>query len=106
MQTLVVVLLGFFLGKYTAAATVLAYLAEGSLGLPIFASGGLGLAHLIGPTGGYLLAFVLAAYFSALFYFVFRCNIAFGSNTEKVKVSVKNSFTFLSVWLWYPKEKS
>jgi biotin transport system substrate-specific component len=66
MQTLVVVLLGYFLGKHTAAATVLAYLAEGSMGLPVFASGGLGLAHLIGPTGGYLLAFVPAAYFSGL----------------------------------------
>jgi len=66
MQTLVVVLLGYFLGKNTAAATVLAYLAEGAMGLPVFASGGLGLAHLIGPTGGYLLAFVPAAYVSGM----------------------------------------
>ena len=41
-------------------AVILLYLAEGIIGLPVFASGA-GLAYLMGPTAGYLLGFVLAA---------------------------------------------
>src|ERR1017187_7595946 len=55
-----------------AAATLGAYLAEGALGLPVFAPSPLasgGLAHLFGPTGGYLLAYPLAA---ALISFLWR----------------------------------
>jgi biotin transport system substrate-specific component len=47
-----------------AAATLVAYLIEGAVGLPVFAPSVLGvggMAHLIGPTGGYLLAYPLAA---------------------------------------------
>ena len=60
MQTFVVLMLGATLGWRLAGATVLAYLAEGALGLPVFAKGA-GLAYLAGPTGGYLLGFLLAA---------------------------------------------
>ena len=59
-----VLLLGLALSPRLAAATLGAYLAEGALGLPVFAPGPLmsgGLAHLLGPTGGYLLAYPLAA---------------------------------------------
>jgi biotin transport system substrate-specific component len=41
---------------------VLAYLAEGAAGLPVFAGAAAGPAKLIGPTGGYLAGFVLGAY--------------------------------------------
>lgn len=64
LQTLVVLLLGLALGPALGAATVLLYLAEGALGLPVFAGTpekGLGLAYMLGPTGGYLIGFVLAA---------------------------------------------
>jgi biotin transport system substrate-specific component len=64
LQTLVVLLLGLAYGSVLGAATVLAYLAEGALGLPVFAGTpekGLGLAYMLGPTGGYLLGFALAA---------------------------------------------
>lgn len=60
-QTLVVLLLGFVLGPRLAASTVLAYLAEGAMGLPVFAGLGAGAGHLVGPTAGYLWGFVLAA---------------------------------------------
>ena len=60
-QTLVVLLLGFVLGPKLAMATVLAYLGEGALGLPVFAGLTGGAATLVGPTGGYLWGFVLAA---------------------------------------------
>lgn len=59
-----VLLLGLLLSPRLAAATLLAYLAEGALGLPVFAPGPVfagGLAHLLGPTGGYLLAYPFAA---------------------------------------------
>ena len=60
MQTFVVLMLGATLGARLAGATVLAYLVEGAAGLPFFASGG-GLAQLAGPTGGYLVGFLVAA---------------------------------------------
>jgi len=60
-QTFAVVLLGALYGSRRGAATVLAYLAQGALGLPVFAGGAAGLAYILGPTGGYLLGFILAA---------------------------------------------
>ena len=65
MQTFVVLFLGMILGYKLAAATVVLYLIEGSIGLPVFAKGG-GLAYLIGPTGGYLVGFILTAFFAGM----------------------------------------
>ena len=62
LQTLFVVLAGALLGPRLGAASQLTYLAMGVAGLPVFAGGGLGLAHLVGPTGGYLLAYPITAY--------------------------------------------
>ncbi len=62
MQTFVVLFLGMVLGYKLAATTVILYLIEGSIGLPVFAKGG-GFAYLVGPTGGYLIGFVLTALF-------------------------------------------
>jgi biotin transport system substrate-specific component len=67
-----VLFLGLLLSPRLAAATLGAYLAEGALGLPVFAPGPLassGLAHLLGPTGGYLVAYPFAA---ALISFLWR----------------------------------
>ena len=61
MQSLVVLLVGMAYGTRLGAATVLAYLAQGLAGLPVFAGAGAGLAYVAGPTGGYLLGFLLAA---------------------------------------------
>ncbi|MFO7892374.1 MAG: biotin transporter BioY [Longimicrobiales bacterium] len=66
LQTAFVVLAGALLGPRLGAASQLAYLAMGVAGLPVFAGGGLGLAHLVGPTGGYLLAFPVTAYVAGL----------------------------------------
>jgi biotin transport system substrate-specific component len=60
MQTFVVLVLGVAYGWRLAGATVLLYLAQGALGLPVFAGGGGG-AYMAGPTGGYLAGFLLAA---------------------------------------------
>lgn len=65
MQTFVVLFLGAALGARLGALTVLLYLAEGALGLPVFAGTpekGLGLAYMAGPTGGYLIGFAAGAY--------------------------------------------
>ena len=63
LAPLPVLLLGLLLTPRQAAATFAAYLAEGALGLPVFAPSPLsGLAHLFGTTGGYLLAYPLAAF--------------------------------------------
>jgi biotin transport system substrate-specific component len=61
LQPFGVLLLGLLLSPRMATATVGTYLLEGAAGLPVFAPGPGGLAHLLGPTGGYLLAYPLAA---------------------------------------------
>lgn len=64
LQTLVVLVIGMAYGWKMGAATVLLYLAEGAVGLPVFAGTpekGMGLAYMFGPTGGFLMGFVLAA---------------------------------------------
>jgi len=65
-QTLVVLLIGMAYGSRLGAATVLAYLVEGGMGLPVFANGGAGWAYLAGPTGGYLTGFLVAAFILGL----------------------------------------
>ena len=60
-QTFAVLLSGAVLGARRAFLAQALYLAEGALGLPVFAGGGAGALHLAGPTGGYLLAFPFAA---------------------------------------------
>ena len=62
LQTLAVLLTGMALGSRLGAMAVGAYLLEGSLGLPFFAGGASGLGQVLGPTGGYLIGFVLAAF--------------------------------------------
>lgn len=61
-QTLAVLLLGALYGSRLGLATVLAYMLEGLVGLPVFAQGLGGPAVLFGPTGGYIFGFALAAY--------------------------------------------
>lgn len=60
-QTLAVLLTGAVLGPRLGFASVLLYLGEGAVGLPFFAGGAAGVAALVGPTGGYLAGFPLAA---------------------------------------------
>ena len=61
LQPLAVLVVGGLLGARRGAAALALYLAMGLAGLPVFAAGGSGIARLIGPTGGYLLAFPVAA---------------------------------------------
>ncbi len=64
MQTLVVLLIGATYGWRLGGATVLLYVAEGMLGLPVFANtppAAASPAYLLGPTGGYLIGYAAAA---------------------------------------------
>jgi len=64
MQTFVILSIGMAYGWRLGAATVLLYLAEGVMGLPVFSGSpekGVGLAYMLGGTGGYLFGFLLAA---------------------------------------------
>jgi len=65
MQTFAVLVIGMAFGARLGGATVVLYLAEGAVGLPVFAGTpekGIGLAYLMGPTGGYLVGFAVAAF--------------------------------------------
>jgi biotin transport system substrate-specific component len=65
MQTLVVLMIGMAYGRVLGTATVAAYLLAGAAGLPVFAGTperGIGLAYMMGPTGGYLLGFLISAW--------------------------------------------
>lgn len=66
-QTFAVLLTGALLGSRLGALAIIAYLVEGASGLPFFVGGHFGLAHLVGPTGGYLISFPAAAYVTGAF---------------------------------------
>ncbi len=61
-QTFAVLMIGALLGARRGSLAMLAYIIEGAGGLPVFALGRGGFAVLFGPTGGYLIGFVAAAY--------------------------------------------
>ena len=61
-QTLAVGLIGALFGARRGAATVALYLAEGAIGLPVFAQGAAGIAKFMGPTAGYLAGFLASAF--------------------------------------------
>ena len=61
LQTLAILMVGFVYGARLGALTLVAYLAEGAMGLPVFANGMNGLAFA-GPTAGFLLGFVAMAW--------------------------------------------
>jgi biotin transport system substrate-specific component len=66
-QTLAVRLTGGLLGSRLGLLTMLGYLAAGAVHLPVFAQGGSGIGRLLGPTGGYLAGFVVAAWLMGRF---------------------------------------
>jgi biotin transport system substrate-specific component len=64
LQTLAVLLIATTFGFRLGVATLLLYLAEGAMGIPVFQSTpekGIGIAYMVGPTGGYLAGFVVMA---------------------------------------------
>ncbi len=66
LQPLAVLVVGGLLGGAAGLGALLLYIALGLAGLPVFAGGGSGAARLLGPTGGYLLAFPVAAWITGV----------------------------------------
>jgi biotin transport system substrate-specific component len=94
MQTFVVVLIGVTLGWKLGLATVFTYLFEGAIGIPVFAGTpekGLGVAYLMGPTGGYLFGFLVATYVAGSF----KYDNCFDS--QKFKLAKENLPFFLAL---------
>jgi biotin transport system substrate-specific component len=60
LQTLAILIVGLTFGARMGVLTLLAYLGEGAMGLPVFANAGNG-AAFFGPTGGFLVGFVMMA---------------------------------------------
>ena len=63
LQPFIVMLSGFILGPRLGALSIITWIVLGSLGLPVFNQGQAGIAMLAGPTGGFIVSFVVVAYF-------------------------------------------
>ena len=61
-QTFGILFLGAVLGSRMGTLSVVMYIFEGIIGLPVFAGGTMGFLYLLGPTGGYLIGFIPAVY--------------------------------------------
>lgn len=66
LQPLAVLVVGGLLGAGAGLGALVLYLALGIMGLPVFAAGGSGIVRLLGPTGGYLLSFPIAAWIAGV----------------------------------------
>lgn len=99
-QPLIVLLAGALLGARGGAASAILYLTSGAVGLPVFALPGAGLAYLLGPTGGYLLAYPVAAYVAGLLSSpsVLRNTVAFVAGFGVIYAGGLSWLTILNGW--------
>lgn len=101
LQVFAVSLCGMVLGGWLAAVSQLEYLTAGLLGLPVFASFKCGPGALTGPTGGYLIAFVPAAFITGVLASRFRnslCGLALSGLTGVVVIYLIGR-AWLALWL-------
>ena len=102
MQTFMVLFIGIAFGWKLGLATVLLYLAEGAIGLPVFAGTpekGIGIAYMVGTTGGYLVGFLVAVFFAG---FVNLEKSVF-KNFFLISFAVSTIYLFGLPWLAYLK---
>jgi len=98
MQTFIVLLLGIVLGPKIALLTVSLYLFQGIFGLPVFAGTpekGIGFLYFTGPTMGYLIGFLVAAYLAGSF----KYDKNFINSFLKLVFSVSFIYIFGLIWL-------
>ena len=98
MQTFVVLFLGITLGNKIGLLTISLYLFEWIFGLPVFAGTpekGIGLIYFTGPTMGYLIGFLLAAYLAG----TFKYDKGIINSFLKLIVSVSVIYFFGMIWL-------
>ena len=112
MQTLVVLAIGVIFGWKLGVATIVLYLFEGIIGLPVFAGTpekGIGLVYFTGPTMGYLLGFIPAVLFAGLLKVNSKYSsiIRFVINFALYAFSVSFIYIFGLIWLFnfVPLEK-
>lgn len=96
-QGTVVLLLAALLGSKRGAMAVLAFLFQGVMGLPVFAGGAAGIMALAGPTGGYLLGYVVGAYLTG--YLVERSSVRSVSKSL-MAMAIGNAAIFGFGWAW------
>ena len=102
MQTFMVIFIGIAFGWRLGLATVLLYLAEGAIGLPVFAGTpekGIGIAYMVGTTGGYLVGFLAAVFFAG---FV-NLEKSMFKNFFLISFAVSTIYLFGLPWLAYLK---
>lgn len=97
LQTLAVLVIGAAFGWRLGAIAVAAYLFEGALGLPVFAGKTAGLGYMMGPTGGYLVGFLVAA---AIIGFLAERGLTKGVLLTLVTMAIGHAVIFLFGYLW------
>ncbi len=98
MQTFVVLFLGISFGYKIGIASVILYLLEGIVGLPVFSNSpekGIGISYFVGPTMGYLIGFVFASFLSGYF----KYNDNYFLNFLKILISTSIIYLFGVMWL-------
>ena len=98
MQTFVVIFLGMCFGYKLGLATIVLYLIEGIVGIPVFSNSpekGVGMIYFTGPTMGYLLGFIIAVYAAGKFNF----NKNYVLNFIKIFFSVLPIYVLGLIWL-------
>ena len=97
MQTLVVLIIGIGFGWKLGVATIMLYLFEGIIGLPVFSGTpekGIGLVYFTGPTMGYLIGFLVATFFAGKF------NYSNNLVNNFLKLAFATSFIYIFGMLW------
>ena len=98
MQTFVVLFLGISFGYKIGVLTILLYLLEGIVGLPVFSNSpekGIGITYFIGPTMGYLIGFIFACFVAGYF----KYNSNYFINFFKILLSTSIIYLFGVLWL-------
>ena len=98
MQTFVVLFLGISFGYKVGVTTIILYLLEGIVGLPVFSNSpekGIGIAYFVGPTMGYLIGFIFACFLAG--YFKYTSNYLI--NFLKILISTSIIYIFGILWL-------
>ncbi len=97
-STFAVLLTGALLGSRLGAITMIVYLIEGASGLPFFAGGTTGVLHLLGPTGGYLVAFPAAAFITGAF-----AEHGWDRNffTAAAAMAIGSALILVAGWAWF-----
>jgi biotin transport system substrate-specific component len=97
LQNLFVLLAGLLLGSRWGLASMGLYLLAGSMGIPVFSGGKGGLAHFLGPTGGYLIGFAACAYITGFIAERFKKDIA--TDIAAVVIGSLAAYLFGIPWL-------